>query len=115
MQRLRGRRDRCGDRRCLDAFDALFGKFYHFYSWKLVTGPWTPLSSIPISSVGEGSALAPGPSGTIYAFPGGGARLHWSVEDPSDTYERGGSLLAAFRVARDDLQRRIEQFVAQES
>ena len=48
-------------------------------------------------------------------FPGGGARLHWSVEDPSDTYARAGSLLDAFRVARDDLQRRIERFIATES
>src|SRR5437867_10363025 len=48
-------------------------------------------------------------------FPGGGARLHWSVEDPSDTYARGGSLLAAFRAARDDLQRRIQRCIAAES
>jgi len=46
-------------------------------------------------------------------FPGGGERIHWSVEDPSDTYTRGGTLLEAFRVARDDLRERIAAFVAQ--
>jgi arsenate reductase len=46
-------------------------------------------------------------------FPGGGERIHWSVEDPSDTYERGGTLLEAFRVARDDLRQRIDAFVAE--
>jgi arsenate reductase len=43
-------------------------------------------------------------------FPGGGGRIHWSVEDPSDTFERGGTLLEAFRLARDDLRRRVERF-----
>ena len=46
-------------------------------------------------------------------FPGDGERIHWSVEDPSDTYTRGGTLLEAFRVARDDLRERIAAFVAQ--
>jgi arsenate reductase len=46
-------------------------------------------------------------------FPGGGQRIHWSVEDPSDTYARGGTLLEAFRVARDDLRWRIEDFVVE--
>ena len=46
-------------------------------------------------------------------FPGGGERIHWSVEDPSDTYARGDTLIEAFRVARDDLRRRIEEFVAE--
>lgn len=46
-------------------------------------------------------------------FPGGGRRIHWSVEDPSDTYARGGTLLDAFRVARDDLRWRIEDFVVE--
>jgi arsenate reductase len=44
-------------------------------------------------------------------FPGGGERIHWNVEDPSDTFARGGTLTEAFRVARDDLRARIEQFV----
>ncbi len=46
-------------------------------------------------------------------FPGGGERIHWSVEDPSDTYTRGGTLMEAFREARDDLRERIEGFVAE--
>jgi arsenate reductase len=45
-------------------------------------------------------------------FPGGGTRLHWSVEDPSQTFARGGSLVNAFRVARDDLHARITDFIA---
>ena len=47
-------------------------------------------------------------------FPGGGRRLHWSIEDPSDAYERRGTLLDAFRAARDDLRGRIEEFVREE-
>ena len=45
-------------------------------------------------------------------FPGGGERIHWDVEDPADTIARGDSPLDAFRAARDELRRRIEQFVA---
>ena len=45
-------------------------------------------------------------------FPGS-HQVHWSVEDPADTYARGGTLIDAFRVARDDLQRRIEIFAAE--
>ena len=48
-------------------------------------------------------------------FPGSGEQIHWSVEDPSDTYERGGTLIEAFRVARDDLRGRIEGFAAETS
>jgi len=44
-------------------------------------------------------------------FPGAGRILHWDVEDPSDTYARGGTLLDAFRAARDALHRRIEAFL----
>jgi len=46
-------------------------------------------------------------------FPGGGQRIHWTVEDPSDTYARGGTLLEAFRAARDDLRWRVEEFVVE--
>jgi arsenate reductase len=44
-------------------------------------------------------------------FPNAAKMLHWDVEDPSDTYARGGTLLDAFRVAREELRRRIEEFV----
>jgi arsenate reductase len=47
---------------------------------------------------------------TCPVFPGG-KQLHWDVEDPSDTYARGGTLLGAFRVARDNLRERIREFV----
>ncbi len=46
-------------------------------------------------------------------FPGGGERIHWDVEDPADTIARGDSPLDAFRAARDELRRRIEEFLAQ--
>jgi arsenate reductase (thioredoxin) len=45
-------------------------------------------------------------------FPGGEA-LHWSIEDPSDIHARGVSLMDAFRVARDELRKRIETFAAE--
>jgi arsenate reductase len=44
-------------------------------------------------------------------FPGG-EHLHWSVEDPSDIHARGGTLMDAFRIAREDLRKRIEAFAA---
>jgi len=46
-------------------------------------------------------------------FPGGGQRLHWDVEDPADMYARGGTLLDAFRSARDVLREQITAFVRQ--
>lgn len=48
------------------------------------------------------------------AFPGKGKRLHWNVEDPSDAEARGVPLIDAFRLARDELRGRIEEFVRQE-
>ena len=45
------------------------------------------------------------------AFPGNGERLHWDIEDPSDTEARGVSLTQAFRIAREELRKRIELFV----
>ena len=47
-------------------------------------------------------------------FPGGGERIHWDVEDPADTIARGDGPLDAFRAARDELRRRIEEFLAAE-
>lgn len=45
------------------------------------------------------------------SFPGGGERLHWNIEDPSDIEARGVPMMDAFRMARDDLRSRIEGFV----
>jgi arsenate reductase len=45
------------------------------------------------------------------SFPGEGERSHWNIEDPSDTEARGVPLIDAFRIARDDLRARIEEFV----
>ena len=44
-------------------------------------------------------------------FPGNGERLHWDIEDPSDTEARGVPLADAFRLAREKLRRQIEGFV----
>jgi arsenate reductase len=43
-------------------------------------------------------------------FPGGGERLHWDIEDPSDIEARGVPLMEAFRIAREDLRGRIDAF-----
>jgi len=43
-------------------------------------------------------------------FPGKGERLHWDIEDPSDIETRGVSLPHAFRIAREELRKRIEPF-----
>ncbi len=45
------------------------------------------------------------------AFPGGGERIHWDVEDPADAEAKGVPALDAFRAARDELRRRIEEFL----
>ena len=45
-------------------------------------------------------------------FPSG-EQLHWSIEDPSNAEARGVPLLDAFRLAREELRRRIEGFVAE--
>jgi arsenate reductase (thioredoxin) len=45
-------------------------------------------------------------------FPGG-EQLHWSIEDPSDAKARGIPLMDAFRLARSELQKRIESFVGE--
>jgi arsenate reductase (thioredoxin) len=46
-------------------------------------------------------------------FPGDGERLHWDVEDPSDTEARGVPLTEAFRRAREEIRKRVEEFVAE--
>jgi arsenate reductase len=48
--------------------------------------------------------------GICPSFPGEGERLHWNVEDPSDIEARGVPQIDAFRMARDDLRARIEEF-----
>jgi arsenate reductase len=46
-------------------------------------------------------------------FPGDSKRIHWSVDDPVAIGDDEAQL-AAFRVARDDLQNRIQDFVRRE-
>lgn len=46
-------------------------------------------------------------------FPGESTRIHWSIKDPVVIGDDEAQL-EAFREARDDLKRRIEQFVASE-
>ncbi len=48
------------------------------------------------------------------AFPGGGKRVHWSVEDPAEAAGREEPSRQAFRAARDDLRTRIEGFLRPE-
>jgi len=47
-------------------------------------------------------------------FPGIAKRIHWSIKDPVVAGDDDAQL-EAFRVARDDLRDRIQQFVADES
>ena len=47
------------------------------------------------------------------AFPGAGQRLHWDVEDPADAEVSGLSRIEAFRAAREELRRRVEEFASQ--
>ncbi len=49
------------------------------------------------------------------AFPDGGERIHWSVEDPSEADVREEPSRRAFRAARDDLRTRIEGFLRREA
>jgi arsenate reductase len=42
-------------------------------------------------------------------FPGARSRRHWSIDDPSGVAGSHEVRLAAFRRARDELKRRIEQ------
>jgi thioredoxin type arsenate reductase len=51
---------------------------------------------------------------TCPAFPGRGKRLHWSIPDPAEAEGRDEAPIDAFRAARDELQRRIEEFVREE-
>ena len=44
-------------------------------------------------------------------FPGGGQRIHWDVEDPLYAELRGESTAQALRDARDELRRRIQEFL----
>ncbi len=47
-------------------------------------------------------------------FPGAAKRIHWSIKDPVAPGDEEAQL-AAFREARDDLKRRLEGFIADES
>jgi arsenate reductase len=46
-------------------------------------------------------------------FPGGTARLHWSLEDPAAVEGTEEKRLAAFRRIRDQLKERVKTFVQQ--
>lgn len=46
-------------------------------------------------------------------FPGESKRIHWSIKDPVVIGDDEAQL-EAFRAARDDLKRRIQEFVANE-
>lgn len=44
-------------------------------------------------------------------FPGAAARIHWSIEDPAAVLGGEATRLQAFRAARDDLRRRLREFI----
>lgn len=46
-------------------------------------------------------------------FPGEGERIHWSIPDPAAADGTEEEMLEAFRAARDDIESRIERFVAE--
>lgn len=48
-------------------------------------------------------------------FPGTSARLHWSLEDPTQASGSEEEKLAVFRRVRDELRRRIERELATEA
>ena len=45
-------------------------------------------------------------------FPGAPERVHWSLRDPAEVSGTRDEKLAAFREVRDDLERRIREFVS---
>ena len=45
-------------------------------------------------------------------FPGAPERIHWSLRDPAEVSGTRDEKLAAFREVRDDLERRIREFVS---
>jgi len=46
-------------------------------------------------------------------FPGEGDKIHWSIPDPAAAAGTEDEKLEAFIAARDDIERRIERFVAE--
>jgi arsenate reductase (thioredoxin) len=44
-------------------------------------------------------------------FAGAGRRIHWSIEDPAVVTGNDETRLEAFRLARDELRRRLEKFI----
>lgn len=49
---------------------------------------------------------------TCPAFPGPAQRIHWSIPDPAMTTGSEETRLAAFRAARQELSKRVDEFVA---
>ncbi len=47
------------------------------------------------------------------AFPGGGERIHWCVDDPAEAEAREEPSRQALGAARDELRARIEGFLQQ--
>lgn len=43
-------------------------------------------------------------------FPGKAQRLHWDIADPAAAEGGAEEVMAAFRAARDELRRRVEEF-----
>lgn len=45
-------------------------------------------------------------------LPGEGTRLHWPFPDPAETSGGDAQKLAGFRIVRDLIKRRIQEFIA---
>jgi len=44
-------------------------------------------------------------------FPGQVKRIHWGIDDPFKSWDAGERHLKNFRITRDELQNRIQQFI----
>lgn len=51
---------------------------------------------------------------TCPTFPGDVRRIHWSIKDPFHGWDIDANKLPDYRATRDDLMKRIQNFLAQE-
>lgn len=44
-------------------------------------------------------------------FPGAAAKEHWGLEDPADAKGSDGEVMRIYRSVRDEIKRRLEEFI----